>query len=349
MRAAIMRNSQLVIDEIADPTPGPMQVLADVIACGICGSDLHALQHADKLIAAAAAASGDVSAEQSAFAMDLKKDVVMGHEFCARVTQVGPGVTNVAPGDAVVSMPVMAVGASIAAIGYSNTFNGGYSERLLLFAPLCVKIPDGLDPRHAALTEPMAVGVHAVAKSGIAPGDTALVLGAGPVGLAVIAGLRLAGIDSIVASDFSPARRKLAEHMGAHVTVDPRETPAIEASRKHGGPKPLVIFEAVGVPNMLAGAMKDAPRGGRILVVGVCMEDDTVQPAMGINKELTIQFALGYTPDEFNRTLGYIADGSIDVAPLITGEVGVAGVPQAFKDLANPEAHAKILVMPSLG
>jgi threonine dehydrogenase-like Zn-dependent dehydrogenase len=349
MRAAIMRNRQLVVGDIRDPTPGPMQVLADVIACGICGSDLHALKHADKLIAAAREAAGEVSPEQATFAMDLEKDVVMGHEFSARVAAVGPGVTNVAPGDIVVSMPIMAVGAAIAAIGYSNTFNGGYAERLLLFAPLLVKVPEGLDPRHAALTEPMAVGLHAVAKSGIAPGDTALVLGAGPVGLAVIAGLRLAGIDTIVASDFSPARRKLATHMGAHVTVDPRETPAIEASRKAGGMKPLVIFEAVGVPGMLAGAMKDAPRGGRILVVGVCMEDDVVQPTMGINKELTVQFALGYTPDEFSRTLGYIADGSIDVAPLITGEVGIAGVPQAFEDLANPEAHAKILVEPALG
>lgn len=349
MRAAIMRNRQLVVEEIPDPAPGPLQVLADVIACGICGSDLHALQHADKLIASAREAAADVTPEQAAFAMDLEKDVVMGHEFSARVTQVGVGVTNVAPGDVVVSMPVMAVGSAIAAIGYSNTYNGGYAESLLLFAPLCVKVPDGLDPRHAALTEPMAVGIHAVAKSGIAPGDTALVLGCGPVGLAVIAGLRLTGIDPIVASDFSPTRRKLAEHMGAHVTVDPRETPAIQASRKAGGAKPLVIYEAVGVPGMLAGAMKDAPRNGRILVVGVCMEDDTVQPAMGINKELTVQFALGYTPEEFSRTLDYIADGSIDVAPLITGEVGVAGVPQAFRDLANPETHAKILVEPALG
>lgn len=349
MRAAVMRNRQLVVDEIADPKPGPMQVLADVIACGICGSDLHALQHADKLIASAKAAAGEVSAEQATFAMDLEKDVVMGHEFCARVIEVGAGVSNVAAGDVVVSMPVIAVGSAIAAIGYSNTYNGGYADKLLLFAPLCVKVPDALDPRHAALTEPMAVGVHAVAKSGIEPGEAALVLGCGPVGLAVIAGLRLAGIETIVASDFSPARRKLAAHMGATVVVDPRQTPAMKQAQKAAGMKPIVIFEAVGVPGMLAGAMKDAPRGGRILVVGVCMEDDTVQPAMGINKELTIQFALGYTPDEFNRTLGYIADGSIDVAPLITGEVGVAGVPQAFKDLANPEAHAKILVMPSLG
>ena len=113
--------------------------------------------------------------------------------------------------------------------------------------------------------------------------------------------------------------------------------------------KPLVIYEAVGVPGMISQAMKDAPRAARILVVGVCMEDDVIQPAMGINKELNIQFVLGYTPEEFSRTLGYIADGSIDVAPLITGEVGIAGVPQAFRDLADPEQHAKILVVPALG
>ena len=87
----------------------------------------------------------------------------------------------------------------------------------------------------------------------------------------------------------------------------------------------------------------------RILVVGVCMENDAILPIIGINKELAIQFVLGYTPEEFNRTLGYIASGSIDVAPLITGEVGIAGVPDAFRTLASPDAHAKILVEPALG
>ena len=79
------------------------------------------------------------------------------------------------------------------------------------------------------------------------------------------------------------------------------------------------------------------------------METDSIWPIVGINKELSIQFVLGYTPEEFNRTLGYIASGAIDVAPLITGEVGIAGVPEAFRTLASPDAHAKILVEPALG
>jgi 2-desacetyl-2-hydroxyethyl bacteriochlorophyllide A dehydrogenase len=337
-----MRNKELVIDDVPVPAPGPGQVLADVIACGICGSDLHALKFADKLISTAEASGAP-------FVMDLKKDVVMGHEFSARIVEVGAGVTNVKVGDVVVSMPVIISAEGFGAIGYNNTYPGAYSEQIVLSAMLCLPVPDGLDPRHAALTEPMAVGLHAVAKSGIKPGESALVLGCGPVGLAVIAALRLEGIDTIVASDFSPARRALATTMGAHVTVDPKEDPAISAWQKAAGTKPVVIYEAVGVPGMLDQAIKDAPRGGRILVVGVCMEDDVIRPAIGINKELSIQFVLGYTPEEFTRTLGHIAEGRIDVSPLITGEVGIAGVPQAFEDLANPEAHAKILVMPALG
>jgi threonine dehydrogenase-like Zn-dependent dehydrogenase len=144
-------------------------------------------------------------------------------------------------------------------------------------------------------------------------------------------------------------RRALATRLGAHEVVDPREEPAITAWQRVDGKSPLVIYEAVGVPGMLDRAMRDAPPAARILVVGVCMETDAILPIIGINKELQIQFVLGYTPEEFTRTLGYIASGEIDVAPLITGEVGIAGVPEAFRTLASPDAHAKILVEPALG
>jgi threonine dehydrogenase-like Zn-dependent dehydrogenase len=342
MRAAVMRNKMMVVADVPEPVPGPGQVLVETIACGICGSDLHTLLYADKL-------SESAKASGAPFVFDIDRDIVMGHEFSARVLTPGAGVTNVKPGDVVVSMPVMLSADGFAGIGYSNQYPGGYAERMLLTAGLCLPVPAGLDPRHAALTEPMAVGLHAVAKSGIAQGDAALVLGCGPVGLAVIAALKLSGIEPIVASDFSPARRGLASRLGAHHVVDPREEPAIDAWQRVDGARSLVIFEAVGVPGMLDRAMRDAPRAARILVVGVCMETDSIWPIVGINKELAIQFALGYTPEEFTRTLGHIASGEFDVAPLITGEVGIAGVPDAFRALANPDAHAKILVEPALG
>jgi threonine dehydrogenase-like Zn-dependent dehydrogenase len=231
-------------------------------------------------------------------------------------------------------------------MAYSNTYNGGYAEFMRLSALTTIPVPNGLPATHAALTEPMAVGVHAVNKSGIKPGDAALVLGCGPVGLAVIAALHLQGIAPIVAADFSPTRRRLAVSMGAHEVVDPREEEAIAAWTRVDGQRPLVVFEAVGVPGMIHQAMRDAPRDARILVVGVCMEDDTVAPIIGIGKELNIQFALAYDPFEFASTLQHIAEGAIPVESLITGHVGIDGVPQAFKDLADPEAHAKILVEP---
>jgi threonine dehydrogenase-like Zn-dependent dehydrogenase len=92
--------------------------------------------------------------------------------------------------------------------------------------------------------------------------------------------------------------------------------------------------------------MTSAPPGARIVVVGVCMERDSIEPMFGINKELNLQFVLGYTPEEFAVTLRGIAEGKIPVEPLITGKVGVEGVAKAFEDLASPERHAKILVEP---
>jgi threonine dehydrogenase-like Zn-dependent dehydrogenase len=232
---------------------------------------------------------------------------------------------------------------------YSNTYPGGYGELMVLSAMLATPVPNGLDPRLASLTEPMAVGQHAVNRSGIKTGEAALVLGAGPVGLACISALARMGIEPIVAADFSAKRRELALVMGAHEAVDPREEPAIEAWRRVDGAKPVVIFEAVGVPGMIDQAMRDAPRQSRVLVVGACMEPDTVRPIIGVGKELTISFALGYDPFEFGSTLRTIAEGEVDVTPMITGHVGIDGVPQAFDDLAKPDEHCKILVEPALG
>ena len=110
--------------------------------------------------------------------------------------------------------------------------------------------------------------------------------------------------------------------------------------------RPAVVFECVGVPGVLDQIMAAAPKGTRIVVVGVCMEADTIYPMLGISKELNLQFVLGYTPEEFAATLGHIADGVIPAAPLITGRVGVEGVAGAFEALASPEQHAKILVEP---
>ena len=150
-----------------------------------------------------------------------------------------------------------------------------------------------------------------------------------------------------MASDFSPRRRALATHLGAHVVVDTASELPMDAWRATGTGKPLVMFEAVGVPGMLDMAMRVAPRNSRICVVGVCMQPDQIRPMLGISGELTVQFVLAYDPMEFAESLRVIAEGEVDLSPLITGTVDVDGVPQAFTDLGNPEAHAKILVEPA--
>ncbi len=194
----------------------------------------------------------------------------------------------------------------------------------------------------------MAVGLHAVNKVSMTANDKAVVLGCGPIGLAVIGALKTAGARHIVGSDFSPARRKLAEGMGATCVVDPKEEPPMDALARTGGGANPVVFEAVGAPGVLDEAMRAAPRLGRIVVVGVCMERDTIWPMLGVTKELSVHFSLGYDPQEFRQTLDLIAAGEIDVAPLITDEVPIDGVADAFKALGNPDAHAKILVAPHL-
>lgn len=337
MRAAVLRDGRMVYrDDVPDPIPEAGQVLVGVRACGICGSDLHFAAHGAQVLEM----SDRVAGGSGAMHVDLGHDIFMGHEFSAEVLEAGPGTETHPPGTLVTSLPVLLSAKGVEPIVYSNSTVGGYAERMLLSAPLLLPIPNGLDFKHASLTEPMAVGLHAVNKSSIAPGETALVLGCGPIGIAIIAALRAKGVEVIVASDFSPKRRELAAAMGAHQTLDPAQGSPFDAV------KPAVVFEAVGVPGIIDDVLLRARPGTRLVVAGVCMQPDTVHPFFAIAKEINVQFVLAYTPEEFGDSLRALAEGDIAVSPLITGEVGLDGVGAAFDDLADPERHCKILVTP---
>jgi threonine dehydrogenase-like Zn-dependent dehydrogenase len=112
------------------------------------------------------------------------------------------------------------------------------------------------------------------------------------------------------------------------------------------GRKRPVIFECVGVPGMLQNIIDGAPQFSRVVVVGVCMQADSLEPSIAINKEIELLFSLGYTPPEFRRTLHMLAEGKVDATPLITGTVGLEGVAAAFDALAGAQHHAKILIDP---
>ena len=362
MRAAIFRNGEIVVDTMPEPKPAAGQVLVKTLACGICGSDLHARKHARHMVELSRHMPGRKP-------MDLARDVVFGHEFCCEVLDHGPGTQGrFKAGTKVCSLPVLLTAAGVQGIGYSNDNIGGYAERMVLSEQLLLEVPNGLSAEHAALTEPLAVGVHAVAKAGIRGDEVPLVIGCGPVGLAVIAALKLKGLHPIVAADYSPARRALAERLGADIVVDPARTQPyatpfaawaehaqMSPEQKAARPplqamlpalKPALIFECVGIPGLLQQVFEGSPRDARIVVVGVCMETDRSEPMLGIIKELNVQYVLGYTPDEFAASLRLIAEGQVDAASLVTARIGIDGVAQAFTDLANPERHTKIIIEP---
>lgn len=355
MRAAVMRDLKIVTDDVPDPTPGPGEVLVKTLACGICGSDLHALKHAKKFVENAPGGMG----------MDIGRDVIMGHEFCAEILDYGPQTTRIHKvGTRVCSFPMLLRGGAPVSVGYSNDVPGGYAERMVLMEGLLLPVPNGLPTERAALTEPMAVGLHAVEMARLQDGDVPLVIGCGPIGLAVISALKARDVRPIIAADYSPLRRKLAEQLGADIVLDPSKTSPYTSWREvaqvsQGGARmplnpltgtpglrPGVFFECVGVPGVIDQMLVGAERGCRFVIVGVCMEPDQIRPLLGITKEINLQFVLGYTPEEFAKTLSLIAEGKLFCDPLITGKVGVGGVAGAFQELGHPDAHAKIIVEP---
>jgi len=361
MRAVVRRNKALVCDEVETPTPGPGQTLVKTLACGICGSDLHALHYLDHMVDLTRRAGGGVGG-----GLDPAKDVVFGHEYCAEVIEHGPGGGRFKAGTRVVAMPVSFDAGGFEAIGYSNRYPGGFAEYMALMEPMLLEVPNGLSTEHAALTEPMAVGAHAVAQSAMEKGSVALVVGCGPVGLAVIASLKARGPamgwGPVIAADYSARRCEAAAAMGADLVIDPGKddphgkwgdfgvpgTLAAATMARMGGQtiaRP-VVFECVGAPGVLNTLIEKAPPHAQILVAGVCMETDKIEPSLAINKQLELKFVLGYSPEEFAQTLTDIAEGVIPVAPLLTGETALDGVADAFTALGNPDAHVKILVKP---
>lgn len=380
MKAVVCHQGELSVAEVAAPVPGQGQVLLDVVRCGICGSDLHARTHSDQL--------ADIGAEMDVpTLMRPEHRVVLGHEILGRVTAYGAGTRRAwKPGQLVVTMPVVRREGTVHMVGFDEAAPGGMAEQVVAQEAFTFPVPDGVSVDQAAFTEPLAVAWHAVRRAQVAKGRPAIVIGCGPIGLAVILMLKAAGVRKVIASDLSAARRALAARCGADVVVDPREESPYRSYRQKGpigGPAeyasfgidtlgalrrvPLlpwgrlmrladslgqtpsgpVVFECVGVPGMLEGIVQEVPLMSRVVVVGVCMEQDSFMPARAIIKETEIRFVYGYDPEEFQTTLQMIASGTVDPSPLHTGTVGLEEVAGAFEALGRPEEHAKILIDPA--
>ena len=353
-------------------------MLIKVLRCGICGSDLHAREHCDEL------ADLLVETGYDGF-MRSDQRVVFGHEFCGEVADYGPKSRKKTPtGTPVVALPLLRRGGDVHATGLSVAASGGYAEQVLVEESLMFPVPNGLSVELAALTEPMAIAWHAVRRAEIAKKRVAIVIGCGPIGLGVICALKARGVQTVIASDFSAGRRALAGVCGADLVVDPSEDSPYTGLAERGHlttvpsavelaldtmeklrrtpvpwqhvwraidtlgikPKSPVIFECVGAPGIIDGIIASAPLFSRVVVAGVCIGDDTLRPAVAVNKEIELRFVVGYTPLEFRDTLHMLAEGKLDATPLLTGVVGLDGVEAAFTALGDPETHAKILIDP---
>ena len=379
MKAVVCQDAELRVAERPSPAPGRGQLLLEVVRCGICGSDLHARRHCDE-VADVVALTGYPDFMRS------HQEVVLGHELLGAVAGHGKGTRKEhKEGTRVVSLPLLRREDGLHTTGLSEHAPGGYAEQVLVEEGLSFAVPDDISDDIAVLTEPLAVGHHAVRRSEIAKGDVAIVIGCGPVGLAVILMLKARGVKHVIASDLSAGRRALATRCGADVVVDPAQESPYASAREHGhltavpiafelavgmieklrklhlpwwhvwkaaetvgaaDPKRPVVFECVGVPGMIDGVLAGAPLFSRVVVVGVCMGADRIRPTLAINKELDLRFVLGYTPPEFRDTLGMLAEGKVEPSALVTGVVGLEGVDGAFTALADPERHAKVLVDP---
>ena len=335
MKAVTCTNAKLEVVDQPTPTPAKGQLLIDVLRCGICGSDLHARHHCDE-VAEVMADTGYPDFMRS------DQSVVFGHEFCGEVLDHGPGTRKgPRPGTPIVALPLVRRGKDVHTIGLSTKAPGAYAEQLIVEQSLALPVPNGLPADKATLTEPMAVGWHAVRRSGIGKRDVAIVIGCGPIGLAVICMLKAHGVRTVIAANRSPGRRALATACGADIVVNPVQDSPYESASGHGHletlpdaldlgvgtvekirklrlpwwhvwrvadalgaatPKHPVIFECVGVPGIIEDIITGAPLFSRVVVVGVCMGADRLRPSMAINKEIDLRFVLGYTPMEFRDT-----------------------------------------------
>ena len=351
MRAAVMQGKTIDVRTLPDPQPGSGKLLVKPFYTGICGSDLSLRKQMAEAEDAVPAANRDALPQ-----------IVPGHEFCAEIVDI-PKATETAfrVGDLVTSIPFTHAHDLPQTIGLSPEFSGGLASLTCVDAMRSFAVPEGLETDLAALTEPLAVGLHAANLASRNKGPN-VVIGCGPVGLATIFALKQQGRGPILAADLSPERSAIAEKLGADLIVNPAETSALDKWDKlgftpsmmspllerdfRGLPPGANIFECTGVKGMLDQVVTVAPQHSHIIVVGVCPHQETVTPLEGIVRELTIEFSFAYRPQEFQAAMQSIA-AQPDLARLfITSRRPLAETQSAFDALAKHPDEIKILINP---
>lgn len=337
MLAAVYRGDGVIaVEDIPRPEVGPGQVLLEVSHCGICGSDLH-------MVIEGWGQPGSVG----------------GHEYSGTVVEVGPEVHGWAPGDRAVGGPDRGCGGCppcregrpnlCAGRGRSGVdpFQGAFASYKLVDSSALYRVPDGMDLRTAALTEPLAVAMHGIRRTVVTPGDRVLVTGAGPIGILTVAALRSIGVSDITVSEPGERRKALAARLGAAAVVDPDElvTPGMPMDVVDDPYQ--VAFECSGRPEAMESALGQLGRAATLVLLGTGMRRPRFDANRIILNELAITGAVEYTPDDYAAALELLASGRLPTELLIDpDDQPLGGLQSAMERLARGELAGKVMVVP---
>jgi threonine dehydrogenase-like Zn-dependent dehydrogenase len=319
--------------ERPDPHAAAGQVVVKVHSCGICGSDVHAVDGGAR-----------------------RHGVVLGHEFSGTVAEPGPGASEWEAGQAVAVNPLGGCGSCPACRqrlpllcqevpNLGLTAPGGFAEYVAVPKDQLFALPAGVDTELGAHAEPLAVAMHALELAQPAPEADALVFGVGPIGLNVIVALRAAGAGRIVAVGRSAGRRGAAAAVGADVVLDSRETNVADYAEKEGLAFSQV-YECSGAPEAVATcAPAMAPRGTLVQLAfsGSPAEVDT---RLFIGRNLHFVGSCAFGVEEYRRSVSLVSSGRVDFEPLVSERIPLSAAPDAFRRLQHPENLVGVLVQP---
>ena len=321
----------LTFETVPDPVPEAGEVVVQVGRCGICGSDLHMTEDAT---------------------YGCRRGDVLGHEFAGEVVAIGSGVEQLRRGHLVSVIPLRSCGqcehCRKGEVQWCAQFalqGGGYAEYAVTRPNQCVKLPLDVSLADGAIVEPLAVALHGLNLAGMKAGDRVLVLGAGPIGLAVAFWARHYGAGRVAVQDIAGFQRDRAMGMGADVfVVDPGD-PVGSAERALGG-KADIVFECVGIPGLIAQAVEQLRPRGTILLLGLCTQPDTFNSFAMLSKEIRLVTSAFFTRQEYETALDALNMGAAEARLLVTDTITLADTPAVFESLKQRSGQCKVLIAP---
>jgi threonine dehydrogenase-like Zn-dependent dehydrogenase len=349
VRAVVLRDGRLDVREIADPVPGPGELLLRTLSTAICASDVHFMDHPEM----------GINDPTGRSLYDANRDIVLGHEFVGEVVGHGPNCTEQFPvGTRVTSMPIRVVNggtsgvAGVRIIGQHPEAQGSFGELVVVAEALAKSVDAGVSSDAAALTDAFAVGEFYVRAARMEPGEVPVVIGAGAIGLSAVVALAGRGIEPIIVSDYKAERRQLAcDRFGAHIAVDPAEKSPFDLWRELRAERglwgSLVVFECVGAAGLIQKIVDSVDIGSRIYCAGGWYTGDSLSVTDATRQGVTIQFGGGPHPQDWYGTLDAIASGRLDPLPSVGSIVGLDEVPDALDLARRSNGPPRIVVHPN--